>query len=172
MKTLAVLSLGVLWTAAGCTDSGDASDASDLDSKAPVVSGQDSSADASAASSSEDQVSTFDGDAAQTFEDVTARHCDSHNRMANNVPVHDASGVFTSVSSRGFIDLENEFFQDLGTNGRRCVSCHVPPSGWTITPKQLRDTFEETDGGASDDGHNRMANNVPVHDATGVFTSV
>jgi cytochrome c peroxidase len=158
MKTLAVLSLGgMFWAAAGCTDSGDASDASDLDSKAPVADvsgnqGQDSSQDASQANGSDDQVSTFDGDAAQTFEDVTARHCDSHNRMANNVPVRDATGVFTSVSSRGFIDLENEFFQDLGTNGRRCVSCHVPTTGWTITPKQLRETFEETDGGAFDDG--------------------
>jgi hypothetical protein len=158
MKTLAVLSLGVLWTAAGCTDSGDGSDASDLDSKAPVAEvsssqpAQASSQDASQASSSDDQVSTFDGDAAQTFEDVTARHCDNHNRMANNVPVHDGTGVFTTVSSRGFIDLENEFFQDLGTNGRRCVSCHVPTAGWTITPKQLRETFEETDGGAFDDG--------------------
>ena len=156
MKTLAVLSLGgMLWAVAGCTDSaGDVSDASDLDSQAPVadVSGNppapassQGSEDASQASSSDDQVSTFDGDAAQTFEDVTARHCDSHNRMPNNVPVHDATGVFTSVSSRGYIDLENEFFQDLGTNGRRCVSCHVPTSGWSITPKQLRVEMRSAD---------------------------
>ena len=160
MKTLAVLSLGVLWTAAGCTDSGDGSDVSDLDGQAPVadVSPVQASSqvgqDASPASSSDDAdlVSTFDGDAAQTFEDVAARHCNSHNRMPNNVPVHDATGVFTSVSSRGYIDLDNEFFQDLGGNGRRCVSCHVPSEGWTITPKQLKKTFEETDGGAYDDG--------------------
>ena len=155
MKTLAVLSLGMLWTAVGCTDSAnDASDASDVDGQAPVadVSGTQASQDSSTASSDDDLVSTFDGDAAKTFEDVTARHCDSHNRLANNVPVHDATGVFTTVSSRGFIDLENEFFQDLGSNGRRCVSCHVPTTGWTITPKQLQETFEETDGGAYDDG--------------------
>jgi hypothetical protein len=143
------------------------SDASDLDSQAPMadVSGnqaaqasstdttasQDTSADASQASDS-DQVSTFEGDAASTFEDAAARHCDNHNRLANNVPVRDATGVFTTVSSHGFIDLNNEFFQDLGSNGRRCVSCHVPTSGWTITPKQLQETFEETDGGAYDDG--------------------
>jgi hypothetical protein len=60
--------------------------------------------------------------------------------------------VFTTVSSHGFIDLENGFFQDLGSNGRRCVSCHVPTSGWTVTPRQLQETFEETDGGAFDDG--------------------
>ena len=90
MKTLAVLSLGgMFWAAAGCTDStGDVSGASDLDSKAPVADVSDNQGqDASQASGSDDQVSTFDGDAAQTFEDVTARHCDSHNRMANNVPV-------------------------------------------------------------------------------------
>src|SRR3954451_6208094 len=156
MKTLAVLSLGVLWTAAGCTDSAsDSSDASDVDGKAPVaeMSGdQDGGATASTSDDDADQVSTFSGDAASTFEDAAARHCDSHNRLANHVPVRDATGVFTSVSARGFIDLENEFFQDLGTNGRRCVSCHVPTTGWTITPKQLQETFEETDGGAYDDG--------------------
>jgi hypothetical protein len=84
---------------------------------------------------------------------VVARHCDGNTkRLPNNVPVHDRTGTFTSVSSQGFIDLNNEFFQDLGTNGRRCVSCHVPSVGWTITPHQLKQTFEETDGGAFDDG--------------------
>ncbi len=163
MKTLAVLSLGVLWTAAGCTDSGsDGSNASDVDANAPVaeVSGDqgggavstDGGATASTSDDDADQVSTFSGEAASTFEDAAARHCDSHNRLANHVPVRDATGVFTSVSARGFIDLENEFFQDLGTNGRRCVSCHVPTTGWSITPKQLQETFEETNGGAYDDG--------------------
>jgi cytochrome c peroxidase len=147
MKTLAVVALGwMAGTAAGCMDSaGDVSDASDVDGQATV-------AGPVGASSAEVEASTFDGDAASTFEDVVARHCDNNNRMANNVPVHDATGVFTSVSSRGYIDLNNEFFQDLGSNGRRCVSCHVPTTGWTITPKQLRETFEETDGGAYDDG--------------------
>ncbi|HEX8111962.1 MAG TPA: hypothetical protein VF516_29725, partial [Kofleriaceae bacterium] len=109
MKTLAVLSLGgMFWAAAGCTDStGDVDDASDVDAKAPVAevlgnqlgqaASQDGAStpasqdgqDASQASSSDDEVSTFDGDAASTFEDAAARHCDSHNRLANNVPVHD-----------------------------------------------------------------------------------
>ena len=150
MKTLAVLSVGMLWTAAACTDSAsDASDASDVDAQAPAG---DVSDEPASPASSEDEASTLDAEAAQTFEDMAARHCDNHNRLANNVPVRDGSGVFTSVSSRGFIDLENEFFQDLGTNGRRCVSCHVPSQGWSITPKQLQETFEETDGGAYDDG--------------------
>jgi hypothetical protein len=86
------------------------------------------------------------------FDEVVARHGDPHNRLPNNVPVFDATGVFTTVSSHGFIDLNNEFFQDLGTNGRRCVSCHVPTVGWTITPKQVQAVFDQTDGGKFDDG--------------------
>jgi hypothetical protein len=72
--------------------------------------------------------------------------------MPDRVPIRDASGAFTTVSSQGFIDLGNEFFQDLGSNGRRCVSCHLPTAGWTVTPAQLRAVFDATDGGALDDG--------------------
>jgi hypothetical protein len=98
-----------------------------------------------------------EGDATESTESgdldaVVARHCDDHNRLPNHVPVLDATGVFTTVSAHGSIDLDNEFFQDLGSNGRRCVSCHVPTVGWTITPHQLQRVFDLTDGGAFDDG--------------------
>jgi hypothetical protein len=86
------------------------------------------------------------------LDEVIARHSDDHDRLPNHVPMLDASGVFTTVSSQGFIDLNNEFFQDLGSNGRRCVSCHVPTVGWTITPRQLKTVFEQTDGGKFEDG--------------------
>jgi hypothetical protein len=81
------------------------------------------------------------------LDDVIARRCDDPTRLPNNTPIADASGEFTTVSSRGYIDLANEFFQDLGRNGRRCVSCHVPTVGWTITPAQLQATFDATRGG-------------------------
>jgi hypothetical protein len=83
--------------------------------------------------------------------EVVARHGE-HNRLPNHVPVLDATGVFTTVSANGSIDLDNEFFQNLGSNGRRCVSCHVPTVGWTITPHQLKAVFDLTDGGKFDDG--------------------
>src|SRR5437868_7548835 len=86
------------------------------------------------------------------LDEIVARHGDDHNRLPNNVPVFDANGVFTTISQHGFIDLNNEFFQDLGTNGRRCVRCHVPTSGWTITPRELQTVFNATDGGAFEDG--------------------
>jgi hypothetical protein len=44
------------------------------------------------------------------------------------------------------IDADNPFFQELGTNGRRCATCHRPAEGWNITPAELRDRFDRTDG--------------------------
>jgi cytochrome c peroxidase len=86
------------------------------------------------------------------YDELVARCSGDHNAIPNHIPVRDATGALTTVSAQGSIDLDNEFFQDLGTNGRRCVSCHVPTVGWTITPQQLKRTFELTDGGKFEDG--------------------
>src|SRR5262249_17016424 len=86
------------------------------------------------------------------FGALVTEYSDGTNHLPNNIPIPDASGVFTTVSSSGSIDLNNEFFQDLGTNGRRCVSCHLPTAGWSITPKQLQDVFDATKGGVLNDG--------------------
>src|SRR5215470_11793143 len=40
----------------------------------------------------------------------------------------------------------NPFFQALGTNGRACATCHQPAQAWSITPEELRDRFDRTDG--------------------------
>jgi cytochrome c peroxidase len=56
------------------------------------------------------------------------------------------SGVARTVSSAGFIDQSGAFFQDLGTNGRRCVTCHQPGEGWAISAKGVRQRFDDTDG--------------------------
>src|SRR5215813_14989517 len=40
----------------------------------------------------------------------------------------------------------NPFFQALGTNGRACATCHQPAQAWSITPSELRDRFDRTDG--------------------------
>jgi cytochrome c peroxidase len=44
------------------------------------------------------------------------------------------------------IDADNPFFKELGTNGRSCATCHRPAQGWNITPAELRDRFDRTDG--------------------------
>jgi cytochrome c peroxidase len=56
------------------------------------------------------------------------------------------SGYASTVSTRGTIDLQNPFFQDLGTNGRTCVHCHQPDAAWSITPADLRQVFDKTSG--------------------------
>src|SRR3954447_13793130 len=58
----------------------------------------------------------------------------------------DPSGVQRTVATGGAMDLNNPFFQDLGTNGRTCFTCHRPAQAWTITPEELRDRFERTRG--------------------------
>jgi len=114
-----------------------------------------------------EQADTSDEPAVATqYDEIVARCGGDHgNELPNHTPVADESGVFTTVSAHGSIDLDNEFFQDLGTNGRRCVSCHVPTVGWTITPKQLKATFDQTDGGKYDDGLGLSAVFRPVDGA-------
>ncbi len=55
-------------------------------------------------------------------------------------------GVAKTVSSNGFIDHSNPFFQTLGTNGRTCNSCHLQNQGWGISADDVQQRFDETDG--------------------------
>jgi len=41
---------------------------------------------------------------------------------------------------------ENPFFQNLGTNGRTCFTCHQPQTGWTISAASARARFDASDG--------------------------
>ena len=56
------------------------------------------------------------------------------------------AGEIATILSRGVIDPENPFFQSVGSNGRRCVSCHDPAEAWTITPAGARLRFDATGG--------------------------
>src|SRR4029079_6319724 len=48
--------------------------------------------------------------------------------------------------SNGTINLENPFFQSLGTNGRTCASCHLPDQGWSIAANSVQARFTSTGG--------------------------
>jgi cytochrome c peroxidase len=61
-------------------------------------------------------------------------------------PFANGTGAVQTVSTAGRIDLHNPFFQDLGTNGRTCFTCHRPESAWTITPAGVRERFEASGG--------------------------
>jgi hypothetical protein len=57
------------------------------------------------------------------------------------------SGVLRTITLDGNPpDFSNPFFQVLGTNGRSCVSCHVPSTGWTISPPEIQARFRATRG--------------------------
>jgi hypothetical protein len=44
------------------------------------------------------------------------------------------------------VDNSNPFFTQLGTNNRTCNSCHVASDGWSITPVNLQQRFQSTQG--------------------------
>ena len=114
-----------------------------------VASPDGSDGDDSATEDDEASIETV----ARCDQDHDHGHDHDHDRvLPNGVPFRNDSGYATTVSTTGSIDLRNEFFQDLGTNGRRCVSCRQPSTGWTVTPEDLRETFDRTRGGAVDDG--------------------
>ena len=59
----------------------------------------------------------------------------------------DSEGRFANFNAGGPTDTaKNAFFQDLGTNGRRCVTCHQANDAWSVTPRHIRARFEATRG--------------------------
>ncbi len=57
------------------------------------------------------------------------------------------TGVLRTISKDGspLVDT-GPFFQSFGTNGRTCVSCHIPSAAWSIVPHELRWRFLQTNG--------------------------
>jgi cytochrome c peroxidase len=59
----------------------------------------------------------------------------------------DPQGAFATLNQAGpTVETDNPFFQDLGTNGRRCVTCHQASDAWTVTPPHIQARFDSTDG--------------------------
>ncbi len=66
--------------------------------------------------------------------------------MPNMLASDDPSGQLRTYNVNGAIDLDNLFFQPVGTNGRSCVTCHQPADGWSVTPAHLQARFDATGG--------------------------
>jgi cytochrome c peroxidase len=75
-----------------------------------------------------------------------ARADDDRGHERRAMTFEDGTGTVRTFSTNGGIDFRNAFFQDLGTNGRRCVTCHQPGSAWTITPEDVQARFAATRG--------------------------
>jgi cytochrome c peroxidase len=59
---------------------------------------------------------------------------------------NNAAGLMGTYSVNGDIDTQNPFFQNLGTNGRTCVSCHTPSSAWGMSTAYVQQTFVASHG--------------------------
>ena len=66
--------------------------------------------------------------------------------LPNNLPHPNPGGKAATFSTQGSVNLTGEFFQPQGSNGRSCVSCHIPEEAWSINPGTLQDLFDETGG--------------------------
>jgi cytochrome c peroxidase len=66
--------------------------------------------------------------------------------LPNNFPHLDPSGISTTFSTRGSVDLTGEYFQPQGTNGRACSTCHTPQDAWSINPGTIGLLFATTNG--------------------------
>ncbi len=71
---------------------------------------------------------------------------DFQDSLSNNVPHVNPSGISTTFSTRGSVDLTGEYFQAQGTNGRSCSTCHTPQDAWSINPGTIGLLFEQTGG--------------------------
>src|SRR5690349_5642690 len=58
----------------------------------------------------------------------------------------DLFGQLRTFTTNGEFDPHNPFFQELGTNGRACFSCHRPDQGWTVRPDDIQRRFAESRG--------------------------
>jgi cytochrome c peroxidase len=66
--------------------------------------------------------------------------------MSDPLTTADSSGWLRTFTPDGRIDTGNPFFQSLGTNGRSCNTCHRQAQGWTVTPTELQQRFDATQG--------------------------
>src|SRR5882724_3531148 len=59
----------------------------------------------------------------------------------------DPDGRFANLNLGGPTDTtKNAFFEDIGTNSRRCVTCHQASDAWSVTPKHIQARFAASRG--------------------------
>lgn len=59
----------------------------------------------------------------------------------------DGSGHVATYQPGGkTITANNAFFKTIGTNGRTCLTCHQPQTGWTVSAADVAGRFDATNG--------------------------
>jgi cytochrome c peroxidase len=67
-------------------------------------------------------------------------------KVRNPLNTPNGTGTLSTYDENGGIDVSNPFFQNLGSNGRTCNSCHVSSEAWTVTPEGVQARFKSSDG--------------------------
>jgi cytochrome c peroxidase len=80
--------------------------------------------------------------------DLEVGTAESELSLPNDLPIVNRLGASATFSTDLAVDLDNEFLQDFGTNGRTCVDCHLPGQGWTISANKIEALFVLTRGRA------------------------
>jgi cytochrome c peroxidase len=77
-----------------------------------------------------------------------ARGADVSGRQGSVFTTDNESGTARTISVTGLpvVADSNPFFQDLGVNGRRCVTCHQPAENMSVSAAGVRARFDATDG--------------------------
>ena len=68
--------------------------------------------------------------------------------VINKLDIDDDPGgrIGTFQPGVATITANNAFFQNLGTNGRTCFTCHQPQTGWTVSAADVRARFAASAG--------------------------
>ncbi len=74
-------------------------------------------------------------DAAQSLTDIP-----------NNFPFLNSTGKVATFSTEGSVDLGNEFFDNFGTNGRTCGTCHAAQQAWSVSSRDIQLRFDLSGG--------------------------
>src|ERR1700679_4042635 len=67
-------------------------------------------------------------------------------RLPNLFPFLDGTGFSATNSTTGSLDLSGPFFQQLGTNGRTCETCHSPSDGFGVSAADAQLRYHLTHG--------------------------
>lgn len=70
----------------------------------------------------------------------------SERSPSQDVTFPNSHGILRTLNAGEGAERDNPFFQELGTNGRTCATCHQPAQAWTITPAEIQERFERTSG--------------------------
>ena len=68
--------------------------------------------------------------------------------IPNLLPFLDPTGFVSTFNTAGKIDssAKNPFFENLGTNGRNCGTCHIAANGMGLSTDNIQERFHRTKG--------------------------